>query len=104
MPHLDQDLDMRHETMRRDTGIMLKEKNTLDKSIHNHLCHFLDSTLYALICDTCFPFSDFLSYVWQTLGASTSLQMTRFHFFLWLNNIPLYICTHLLSRGVGKGK
>ena len=35
MLHFDQDLDMRHEIMRTDTGIMLKEKNTLDKSIYN---------------------------------------------------------------------
>ena len=30
--------------------------------------------------------------VWQTLRPSTSLQITQFHFFLWLSNIPLYIC------------
>ena len=36
---------------------------------------------------------------------STSLQITQFHFFLWLSNIPLYICAtsslsiHLLMDG-----
>ena len=28
----------------------------------------------------------------RTLGPSTSLQITQFRFFLWLSNIPLYIC------------
>ena len=31
--------------------------------------------------------------VWQSLGPSMSLQMTQFCSFLWLSNIPLYICT-----------
>ena len=31
--------------------------------------------------------------LWQTLGSSTSLQITQFHSFSWLSNIPLYICT-----------
>ena len=39
-----------------------------------------------------FSLSDLLHSVWQTLGPSTSLQITRFHFFSWLSNIPLYIC------------
>ena len=30
--------------------------------------------------------------VWQTLCPSTSLQITQFHFFLWVSSIPLYIC------------
>ena len=38
-------------------------------------------------------FSFWLHSVWQTLGPSTSLQITQFHSFLWLSNIPLYICT-----------
>ena len=29
----------------------------------------------------------------QSLGPSKSLQMAQFHSFLWLSNIPLYICT-----------
>ena len=28
-----------------------------------------------------------------TLGSSTSLELTQIHSFLWLSNIPLYICT-----------
>ena len=40
----------------------------------------------------CIYFSDLLNSVWQTLGPSTSLQITQFCFFLWLSNIPLYIC------------
>ena len=38
-------------------------------------------------------FSFWLHSVWQSLGPSMSLQMTQFHSFLWLSNIPLYICT-----------
>ena len=34
-----------------------------------------------------------LSDLWQPLDSSTSLQMTQFLSFLWLSNIPLYICT-----------
>ena len=30
--------------------------------------------------------------VWQILGPPTWLQITQIHFFLWLSNIPLYIC------------
>ena len=37
----------------------------------------------------CFSLSDLLHSVWQNLGPSNSLQITQFHFFLWLNNIPL---------------
>ena len=40
----------------------------------------------------CFSLSDLLHSVWQSLGPSTSLQITQFRFFLWLSNIPLYIC------------
>ena len=46
-----------------------------------------------LIYDICFLLSDLLHFVWQTLGSSTSLQMTQFFSFLWLSNIPMYICT-----------
>ena len=31
--------------------------------------------------------------VWQSLNPAMSQQMTQFHSFLWLSNIPLYICT-----------
>ena len=58
-----------------------------------HLYHFSRFHVYALIYDTCFSLSDLFHSVWQTLGPSTSLQMTQFHSFLWLSNIPLYICT-----------
>ena len=34
----------------------------------------------------------FLTYFTLYDGPSTSLQITQFHFFLWLSNIPLYIC------------
>ena len=44
---------------------------------------FLDS-MYIV-----FSFSDLLHFVWQSLGSSTSLQMTQFHSFLWLSNILL---------------
>ena len=48
--------------------------------------------IYVLAYGNCFSLSDLLHSVWQTLGPSTSLQITQFHFFLWLSNIPLYIC------------
>ena len=48
--------------------------------------------IYVLAYGICFSLSDLLHPVWQTLGPSTSLQITQFRFFLWLNNIPLYIC------------
>ena len=43
--------------------------------------------IYVLAYDICFSLSDLLHSVWQTLGPSTSLQITQFHFFLWLSNI-----------------
>ena len=49
--------------------------------------------IYALAYGICFSLSDLLHSVGQTLGPSTSLQITPFRFFLWLSNIPLYICT-----------
>ena len=55
----------------------------------------------------CFSLSGLLHSVWQTLGPSTSLQITPFRFFLWLSNIPLYICAtsslsiHLLDGRLG---
>ena len=39
-----------------------------------------------------FSLFDLLPFVWQSLGPSTSLQITQFSFFLWLSNIPLCIC------------
>ena len=48
--------------------------------------------IYVLAYGICFSLSDLLHSVWQTLGPSTSLPITQFHFLLWLSNIPLYIC------------
>ena len=55
-----------------------------------HLYRFSRFHIYMLIYDICFSLSDLLHSVWQSLGPSTSLQMTQFHSFLWLNNISLY--------------
>ena len=46
--------------------------------------------VYVLAYSICF--SELLHSGWQTLGPSTSLQITQFRFFLWLSNIPLYTC------------
>ena len=48
--------------------------------------------IYVLAYRICFSLSDLLHFVWKILGPSTSIQMTQFCFFLWLSNIPLYIC------------
>ena len=56
-----------------------------------HLYHFSRFHMYELIYDVCFSLSDLLHSVWQSLGPTTSLQMTQFCSFLWLSNIPLYI-------------
>ena len=58
-----------------------------------HLYHFSRFHIYALIYDICFSLSDLLHSVWQSLDPSTSLQITQIRSFLWLSNIPLYICT-----------
>ena len=58
-----------------------------------HLYHFSRFHIYALKYDICFSLSDLLHSVWQSLDPFTSLQMTQFRSFLWLSNIPLYICT-----------
>ena len=58
-----------------------------------HLYHFSRFHIYALIYDICFSLSDLLHSVWQSRDPTTSLQMTQFSSFLWLSNIPLYICT-----------
>ena len=42
--------------------------------------------------------------LYDRLGPSTSLQVTQFHSFLWLSNIPLYICaTSSLSIHLSMG-
>ena len=48
--------------------------------------------IYVLAYSICFSLSDLFHSLWQSLGPSTSLQITQFCFFLWLSNIPLYIC------------
>ena len=58
-----------------------------------HLYHFSRFHIYALIHNICFSLSDLLHSVKQSLGPSTSLQMSQFRSFLWLSNIPLYTCT-----------
>ena len=76
-----------------------------------HLCFasmitctiFLDSTC-ALMYDICFFLYDLLHSVWQFIDPSMSSQMTQFHSFLCLNNIPLCICTTTsLSISILKG-
>ena len=39
--------------------------------------------IYMLAYSICFSLSDLLHSVWQTLGPSTSLQITQFRFFLY---------------------
>ena len=56
------------------------------------LCFCYRVHIYVLAYGIRFSLSDLLHSVWQTVGSSTSLQITQFHFFLWLSNIPLYIC------------
>ena len=46
-----------------------------------------------LVGSMMFSLSDFLHSAWQSLDLSTTLQMAQFYSFLWLSNIPLYICT-----------
>ena len=48
--------------------------------------------IYVLVYSIWFSLSDLLHSIWQTLGLSTSLQITQFRFSLRLSNIPLYIC------------
>ena len=56
------------------------------------LFSFFRFHIYVLAYGIYFSLSDLLHSVWQTLCPSTSVQMTQFRFFLWLSNIPLYIC------------
>ena len=62
-----------------------------------YLCHFSRFHKCALIYGICFSLSNLFHSVWQTLGASTFLQMTQFHYFLWLSNTPLNTCITSLS-------
>ena len=52
---------------------------------------FLGSTFMQV--STYLFFSDLLRSVKQVLGPSTTLQTTHFHSFLWLSDIPVYVCT-----------
>ena len=52
--------------------------------------------IYVLEYGICFSLSDLLHSVRQTLGPSTSLQITQFRFFLWLRNIHCIYVPHLL--------
>ena len=49
--------------------------------------------IYVLIYGISFSLSELLHSVWQSLDASTSLQMTWLRSFLGQSNIPLYIYT-----------
>ena len=64
------------------------------KHINQH--HFSRLHIYAFIQDTWFSLSASHHSVQQTLGSSTSQQMTQSHSFLWLSNIPLYL-NHILT-------
>ena len=57
-----------------------------------HQCHFSGFHIYALMHDICFSLSGLLHSVWQALGSSASLELIQMQYFLWLSNIPLYIC------------
>ena len=49
--------------------------------------------MYALIYDNLF-FSFWLHSVWQSLDPSMCLHMVQFHSYLWLSDIPLYVCMY----------
>ena len=62
---------------------------------------FLDSIYMRLAYGICFSVSDLLDSVWQTLGPSTSLQVTQFRSILWLSNIwKLNLIELVASSGV----
>ena len=68
------------------------------------LYHFSRFHIYVLIYNICFSLSDLLHSVLQSLDPFTSLQMTQYHSFLWLSNLPLYICaTSSLSIRLSMG-
>ena len=66
----------------------------------DHVYHFSRFHIYALIYDICFALSDLFHSVWQFLGPSTSLQMIQFYSFLWLSNIPLYVCVCVYTHTI----
>ena len=57
---------------------------------------FFRSPIYALIYDICFSLSDLLHFIRQTLGPSTSLQMTYFRSISWLSEIHCVSVPHLV--------
>ena len=75
-----------------------KKKNSKDNldyiqmknSVHQNISFFLIPHIWVNIWYLFFSFWQLHS-AWQTLGPSTSVQMTHFRSFLWLNNIPLCI-------------
>ena len=80
-----------------------------------HQYHFSRFCIYALTYNACSSLSDLLHSVWQTLGSSTSLQMTHFYSFYgwivfhrglpwWLGNKSAYQCRSLrFERAPGEG-
>ena len=59
---------------------------------------FFRFNIYVLAYSICFSLSDLLHSVWQTLGPSTSLQITQFHFisfYHWVIFHCIYV-PHLL--------
>ena len=81
----------------------------LPAGIHKFVFYICNSSTSALQKSSFVPFfifyiqvipydiylspSDLLHSVRESLGSSMMLQMALFHSFLWLSNIPLYICT-----------
>ena len=60
------------------------------------ICTSFVESIYINIRYLFFSLTDLLHSVWQTRGSSTSLQMIKFPFCLWLSNILLYIHTTTL--------
>ena len=59
-----------------------------------HLYHSPSFYTHVSIYDIGFSLSDLLHSVLHTLGSAVSLLLAQFHSFLWLSNIPLYICMY----------
>ena len=60
--------------------------------ISSFMSYFRFHTEVTSYC-VCLSVSYLLHLVWQSLGLSMLPQIALFHSFLWLSNIPLYICT-----------
>ena len=67
---------------------VLTDQRTVSQNESPHIC----VSIWYLV------FSFWFHSVWQTLCPSTSLQMTQFHSFEWLKNIPSYIQMNLFPR------